>query len=161
MEEDQLSSTDDTDDRLAVQVMYKRLSDLASKNRLLDLDELMLDAHLSNFCSQTGQILNELRSNGQLCDAVLRTQDGAEFLIHRVIMSGKIDSLDPSVPCLFINFLQFWSTSKQLFLQGSLYQWLKRYQLQDHRYTGRRVRDHEASNSYESFFELFSVVKAG
>ena len=133
MEEDQLSSTDDTDDqRLAVQVMYKRLSDLASKNRLLDLDELMLDAHLSNFCSQTGQVLNELRSNGQLCDAVLRTQDDAEFLVHRVIMSGKIDSLDPNVSCLFIHLLQFWSISKQLFLQGSLYQWPKRYQLQDH-----------------------------
>lgn len=88
--DNEFSSTgEETGDRVAVQVLCQRLSDLTSKNRQLELDEPMLAPHLNQFCAQTGQVLSQLRSNGQLCDAVLRTQDGTEFLIHRVILSGE------------------------------------------------------------------------
>jgi hypothetical protein len=32
-------------------------------------------------------ILNDLRENGQLCDAVLRLDDGGTFRVHRAILS--------------------------------------------------------------------------
>ena len=38
---------------------------------------------------QACTILNELRLNNQLCDAVIRVSDGTEFPIHRPVLSGR------------------------------------------------------------------------
>jgi len=38
---------------------------------------------------QACTILNDLRSNNQLCDAIIRVDDGTEFPIHRAVLSGK------------------------------------------------------------------------
>lgn len=38
---------------------------------------------------QACTILNELRSNNQLCDSVIRVDDGTEFPIHRAVLSGN------------------------------------------------------------------------
>jgi hypothetical protein len=38
---------------------------------------------------QACTILNDLRSNNQLCDSIIRVDDGTEFPIHRAVLSGK------------------------------------------------------------------------
>jgi len=41
------------------------------------------------FSVQSCSILNKLRSNNQLCDGIIRCDDGQEFLIHRAVMSAS------------------------------------------------------------------------
>ena len=44
---------------------------------------------------QACNILNDLRSNNQLCDAVIRVADGTEFPIHRAVLSGNLILIIP------------------------------------------------------------------
>ena len=41
------------------------------------------------FSVQSCNILNQLRSNRQLCDGIIKCEDGIEFLIHRAVLSAS------------------------------------------------------------------------
>ena len=42
----------------------------------------------SRLSLQSCDEINEIRCNGQLCDVVVKCDDGAEFFAHKVILSG-------------------------------------------------------------------------
>lgn len=66
------------------------LKKASSMNKMLTLiDTLRNNQSNSRISLGAFDILNDLRSNNQLCDAIVKVSDGTEFPVHRAVLSGN------------------------------------------------------------------------
>lgn len=58
------------------------------------LNELSNENVCKYLSLQACEIFNDLRLRNQFCDATIVTDDQTEFQVHRVVLSGKLLSID-------------------------------------------------------------------
>lgn len=79
-----MSNDDDStrDDKCGANIKFATKS--AMNCCILDTDHSIY----KRLSLQTCDMLNELRRCNQLCDSVIRVDDGTEFSVHKAILSG-------------------------------------------------------------------------